>query len=415
MNDNGSCTVGFVIGKAKLAPLSAHTVPRLELGAAVLAVEVAELIQGKEIQKKSGLRTLNPFIDRDGLLRVGGRLKHAPIEQGEKHPVIIPGKSHIALLITRHFHERVKHQGRLFTEGAIRNAGFWIVGARKRIHSVIHKCIIRQKLRGRIVEQKMADLPPDRLATDPPFTYVGLDVFGPWMVASRRTRGVQQNKSDQTVAQNFKGACKELGMLAEELSFRSYLNEEGCRWIFNPPHASHMGGAWERLIGVARRILDSMLLQNSHSHLTHEMLATFLAEVSAIMNSRPLAPISSDPNSPALLTPATLLTQKVGVLSPPPGDFEKDFCRQKWKQVQQLASTFWERWRREYLVNLQSRRKWHTNQPNIREGDIVLMKEAQVKRNDWPMALVTKVFPGEDEKVRKIEIKVTKDGSVKLI
>lgn len=420
-------------------------------------VEFARLSEGKEIQKNSGLRTLNPFIDRDGLLRVGGRLKHAPIEQGEKHPVIIPGKSHIALLITRHFHERVKHQGRLFTEGAIRNAGFWIVGARKRIHSVIHKCIICQKLRGRIVEQKMADLPPDRLATDPPFTYVGLDVFGPWMVASRRTRGglanskrwvliftclsiravhfelidsldastfinalrrffairgpAKQIRSD--CGTNFKGACKELGMLAEELSFRSYLNEEGCRWIFNPPHASHMGGAWERLIGVARRILDSMLLQNSHSHLTYEMLATFLAEVSAIMNSRPLAPISSDPNSPALLTPATLLTQKVGVLSPPPGDFEKDFCRQKWKQVQQLASTFWERWRREYLVNLQSRRKWHTNQPNIREGDIVLMKEAQVKRNDWPMALVTKVFPGEDEKVRKIEIKVTKDGKCK--
>ncbi len=152
-------------------------------------VEFACLSAGKDLPKTSGLRTLNPFIDQDGLLRVGGRLKHAPIEQREKHPIIIPGKSHIALLITRHFHEWVRHQGRLFTEGAIRNAGFWITGAKKRIHSVIHKCIICQKLRGRPVEQKMADLPPDRLATDPPFTYVGLDVFGPWIVASRRTRG----------------------------------------------------------------------------------------------------------------------------------------------------------------------------------------------------------------------------------
>lgn len=149
---------------------------------------------------------------------------------------------------------------------------------------------------------------------------------------------------------NFKGACRELGMLAEEPSIRSYISEEGCRWVFNPPHASHMGGAWERLIGLARRILDSMLLQNSHTHLTHDMLATFLAEVSAIMNARPLAPISSDPNSPALLTPATLLTQKVGVLSPPPGDFEKDLCRQRWKQVQHLANSFWERW----LLSLRS-------------------------------------------------------------
>lgn len=53
------------------------------------------------------------------------------------------------------------------------------------------------------------------------------------------------------------------------------------------------------------------------------MSATLLAEVSAIMNARPLAPISTDPNSSDLLTPATILTQKVGVLSPPPGDFEK--------------------------------------------------------------------------------------------
>ncbi len=111
-------------------------------------VEFACLSAGKDLPKKCGLRTLNPFIDQDGLLRVGGRLKHAPIEQREKHPIIIPGKSHIALLITRHFHERVRHQGRLFTEGAIRNAGFWITGAKKRIQSVIHKCIICQKTCG---------------------------------------------------------------------------------------------------------------------------------------------------------------------------------------------------------------------------------------------------------------------------
>ncbi len=194
-------------------------------------------------------------------------------------------------------------------------------------------------------------------------------------------------------------------------NFRNYLSEEGCCWIFNPPHASHMGGAWERLIGVARRILDSMLLQNSHSHLTHDMLATFLAEVSAIMNARPLAPISSDPNSPDLLTPATLLTQKVGVLSPPPGTLKRIFAARNGNKFNNSLTRSGKGWRREYLVSLQSRRKWHTNRPNIKEGDIVLMKEAQVKRNDWPLALVTRVFPGSDDKVRKIEIKVTKDGN----
>ncbi len=105
------------------------------------------------------------------------------------------------------------------------------------------------------------------------------------------------------------------------------------------------------------------------------------------MNARPLAPISSDPNSPDLLTPATLLTQKVDVLSPPPGDFGKDLCRQKWKQVQQLADTFWERWRREYLFSLQRRRKWHTIRPNIKEGDIVLRSE-KLKSRSLRMGIV---------------------------
>ncbi len=73
-------------------------------------VEFACLSAGNDLPKISGLRTLNPFIDQDGLLRVGGRLKHVPIEKREKHPIIIPGKSHIALLITRHFHERVRQQ-----------------------------------------------------------------------------------------------------------------------------------------------------------------------------------------------------------------------------------------------------------------------------------------------------------------
>ncbi len=75
--------------------------------------------------------------------------------------------------------------------------------------------------------------------------------------------------------------------------------EKGCTWVFNPPHASHMGGAWERMIGVSRRILGSMLQQISPSCLTHEVLSTLMAEVTGIVNSRPLAPISTDPDSPS--------------------------------------------------------------------------------------------------------------------
>lgn len=74
------------------------------------------------------------------------------------------------------------------------------------------------------------------------------------------------------------------------------------------------------MIGVTRRIVDSMLLQNKHTHLTHEVLCTLIAEISAIINVRPLIPISSDPSSPIPLSPAMLLTQKPG-LHATPGNF----------------------------------------------------------------------------------------------
>ena len=250
------------------------------------------------------------------------------------------------------------------------------IGGKTLINSVLHKCVTCRKLRGKLEEQRMADLPPERLKTCPPFTYVGLDVFGPWTVTTRRTRGGQAENKRWVImftcmssramhlkvietmdtsscinalrhffalrgsakqlhsdcGTNFVGACKELGM---DKTVQAYLSEQGCSWIFNPPHASHMGGSWERMIGVARRILDAMLLQQN-TRLTHEVLCTLMT-VSAIINARPLLPVSTDPD-PFILSPSMLLTQKSGV-PPPPGDFtEKDLHTKQWRQVQALAN-----------------------------------------------------------------------------
>lgn len=196
-------------------------------------------------------------------------------------------------------------------------------------------------------------------------------------------------------------------------SVLKYLHNNSCTWEFNPPHGSHMGGTWERMIGVSRRILDSMLLQIRGAPLTHDVLCTLMAEVSAIINARPLVPISSDPSSPFLLTPAMLLTQKQG-LPVPPGDFtDKDLFKSQWKQVQALANEFWTRWREEYLSTLQPRRKWFTAHRNLQAGDIVLLKDNQSPRNEWPMGLVTSTFPSSDGKVRKIEVRITTQDTVK--
>lgn len=92
-----------------------------------------------------------------------------------------------------------------------------------------------------------------------------------------------------------------------------------------------------------------------------------------------------------------LLTQKTGTPPSRPCEFGKtELLKQQWKQVQFLAETFWERWRREYLTTLQARSRWQDKRPNLKEGDIVLMKDLQVHRNEWPIAVITKASPSTD-------------------
>ncbi|XP_031729760.1 uncharacterized protein LOC116397960 [Anarrhichthys ocellatus] len=215
---------------------------------------------------------------------------------------------------------------------------------------------------------------------------------------------------------NFVGACKQLKIPSniDNTTVKSYLSGQGCSWTFNPPHASHFGGTWERMIGLARRILDSMFLQLKDK-LTHEVLVTFMAEVTAIINGRPLVPVTTDSEDSFILTPAALLTQKVNVLSAPTGEFGvSDLYKHQWRQVQHLSNTFWDRWRKQFLPTLQARKKWQSTHPNINPGSVVLLKDSQVTRNEWPLGLVTQTFPSEDGKVRKVEIKVTRTGVTKL-
>ncbi|XP_047444585.1 uncharacterized protein LOC125010221 [Mugil cephalus] len=305
----------------------------------------------------------------------------------------------------------------------------------------------------------MSGLPADRLSSSPPFTHVGVDIFGPWIVTARRTRGghaqskrwaamftclstravhievletmttasfinslrrftairgpIKTLRSDRGT--NFIGACKELNIDTQDPDLQIHLHNSKCTWIFNPPHSSHMGGAWERMIGIARRILDALLLKPSTTHLTHEVLTTLMAEVTAIMNSRPLVPVSSDPEAPAVLTPSMLLTQKADILPAPEGDFDvNNLSIKHWKRVQSLADTFWRRWRQEYLATLQPRKKWRTDRRNLQVGDVVLLKDSQATRSEWPTGLIVKTVPSQDNRIRKVEVRVVKKGTPKV-
>ncbi|KAJ8015814.1 hypothetical protein DPEC_G00000260 [Dallia pectoralis] len=124
--------------------------------------------------------------------------------------------------------------------------------------------------------------------------------------------------------------------------------------------------------------------------------------------------LSTDAEMPQVLSPAMLLTQKASIAPAPPGDFKVDHLhKSQWRQVQSLADCFWKRWRQEFLATLQPRRKWAEVRPNLQEGDVVLLRDCQVKRNEWPIGLITKTMPSSDDRVRKVMVKTVKQGTVK--
>ncbi|XP_059836153.1 plectin-like [Hypanus sabinus] len=150
------------------------------------------------------------------------------------------------------------------------------------------------------------------------------------------------------------------------------------------------------------------------TRLAHEVLCTLMAEVTAIIDAQSFLPVSSDPENPFILLPSTLLTQKAGA-PPLPGDFsDKDLYTKQWRQVQALANQFWPRWRQKYLPLLQQRQKWTEPHRNLQVGDLVLLRDKQIARNSWPTARITATFPSEDGHVRKIELKTTDQGDVKI-
>ena len=391
------------------------------------------------------------FTDKLGVLRVKGRLSEdGGLTHGEAHPILVPSSHKAAEDIVRHFHVKVKHQGRHITSGAIRQAGFCIQGGAKLIRKLLSQCITCRRLRGAFCSQQMATLPPVRTTPAPPFQSTGLDVFGPFTVSEgTTTRASKATKKcwgllltcmvsravhvellpslDINALRNalrrfisIRGTCTAffsdrgtnfVAAANEDRELESLGKDLEATWSFNPPHSSHFGGVWERKIGAIRRALEATLLQHHQDGraLNRDELATLFHEAAAIVNSTPLWEVGG-PTDPQPLNPAMLLTQRSSsVQQDTPADQDvqdasNHYGKRRWRYVQQLANEFWERWRTSYLGYLSGRKKWLTPQRDLQPGDVVLMRDKAVPRLQWPMGRVVNVTPSHDGLVRTAEV-----------
>lgn len=438
-----------------------HTVEDLKKAEVAILRMVQEVHFEKDIEKlvrkvtvgtESSLYRLDPILDDNGLIRVGGRMSHSSDTYEVIHPVILPRKSHVTQLLIRHFHERVQHQGRGITTNELRSNGYWIIGCSAAVSSTIYHCLKCRKFRGRTQDQKMSDLPFDRVDPAPPFSYCGVDYFGPFYIKEGRKelkrygviftcftsravhleiantldtdsfinalrrflciRGpIRQLRSDRGT--NFIGAENELRRSISEMDdeqIAEFLKKEGCDYFqfrTNVPHASHMGGVWERQIRTVRSILATLLCTLG-KQLDDEALRTLICEVTAIVNSRPLSVENLNDPLSQVLTPNHLLTMKSKIILPPPGKFIKPdlYVRKRWRRIQYLANEFWFRWRREYLNNLQSREKWVKKRRNLKVGDVVMIKDDNFSRNRWRLGRISKAHEDVDGLVRKVRLTV---------
>ena len=434
-------------------PLTPRCMHRMETEALKVAQEecfgqeIADLHKRGRVKLSSQLAQLNPQIDDAGAVRLRGRLENSHLENETKRPIVLPQRHRVTRLLVEDYHRALGHAGVKHVLSKIRER-FWILRGLSAVKSVIGQCVICKKANKPLMTQIMAPLPESRtIADEPPFTRIGVDYFGPILVrvgrsSSKRygvlftclaSRAIHIEVSHSLDTQsflcaftrftarrgmpkfvtsdngtNFTAAEKELTGAACALDCDAIkARHPKIEWKFIPPHAPHMGGVWERLVRSVKGILYTLLNAEASRPVTDETLVTLLCEVEAILNDRPITTNPDAVEEPLALTPNMLLTFRRRPTIPP-GTFDaRDlYARRWWRQAQHLSNVFWARWTREYLLTLQLRQKWTHAVPDLKINDIVLVRDEQAPRGDWPLGLVTRLHHSSDGVARSAEVRV---------
>ncbi|XP_047541815.1 uncharacterized protein LOC125074530 [Vanessa atalanta] len=364
-------------------------------------------------KKKKKLRTLNIFLDSEGVIRVGGRLEMSSLSFNGKHPILIPKESFLSGLLIADAHQKTLHGGPS-------------------------------------TSQLMGQLPSARVTPNKPFLVSGVDYAGPINIRISKGRGNKSYKgyialficmSTRAVhlevvselstlgfiaafkrfvarrgrcaelysdnGSNFVGAARELLCLfsEEKTKFKpelaQYLATNGTQWNFIPPRAPNFGGLWEAGIKSTKFHLKRVV---GNSTLTYEEMATVLAQIEACLNSRPLSRVE-DPTEAVVLTPGHFLVGEPLVVVPEVNyESANMFTLRRWQLHQRMMQDFWRRWSQDYLHQFLQRHKWEYQNPEPSVGDVVLVKEDDLPPARWLLGKVEQKHPGPDKITRVVTI-----------
>ena len=396
------------------------------------------------------------YLDDQGVMKCKGRINNSTLSLAEKNPVLLPAKHPFTKLLVMHTHQRVKHGGVNATLTALRER-YWVLKGRQIVKGILRSCFVCKRLEGLPYNSPLPpDLPACRVSDDPPFAHTGLDFAGPLYVQElvdrghnakvyiclftcasthaihlELTRGLNVDSfimafrrfvgrrglpatllSDN--AKTFKLSSKDVQSICHSSEVFHYLTNQRTSWRFIVPRAPWWGGFWERMVQTVKRSLRKVIGQ---AVLKFDELNTLLIEIKSVINGRPLTYVYDDSEGISYaLTPAHLLYGRRLVTSPSATHFEimstnKALTRRS-KNQRFLLNQFANCWKKDYLLSLRESRvaKLNGQASCVKVGDVVILKNDNVKRVFWKLAKIVELLKGKDDVARAALINVATDN-----
>jgi len=414
--------------------------------------EILSLSKTKGVDKTSLLIALNPYLDTDHLIRVGGRLEKSDLPESAKHPIVLRSHPLVSLIIS-HAHEQTLHGGPQLTLAHLRT-DLWILRAQATVRMVLYRCVKCAREKAAISAELMGNLPDVRVNKSVrTFEHTGVDYAGPICVRIAAGRGHKSHKayialficmttkaihlelvSDYTSAAffvcfnrfvsrrgiphamysdngtTFQGADRELSAsynaAVRSSNFLNTLSVDRVTWHFLPPAAPHFGGLWEAGVRSVKHHLRRCV--GSYT-LTFEELNTLLCRIEACLNSRPIAATSDNLDDYRALTPGHFLIGANLVAVPEPSILDISETRlSRWQLVQRITEVFWRFWKNDYLHTLQQRPKWRVVNRLAKIGQIVLLRNPLAPPSHWELGRIIACHPGQDELTRVVTVKTAR-------
>lgn len=412
------------------------------------SLELGQLKKGKPVC--TSLQKLSIFLDEEGIIRVGGRLKKSGLRYGVRHPYLLPKDHKFCQLLIEFYHKSYCHAATTALIAILRRE-YWITSVRRQVSRVIKKCLVCFRFRPSIQPPFMADLPADRVTAARPFLGTATDFAGPFLVKSSLLRNAKAVKAYLCVfvclatkavhlevvsslsveafvaaftrfvsrrglpslirsdrGTNFIGAnnyLKEINqfLLDNQFILKEEFRRQNIHWEFNPPASPHMGGLFEAAVKSAKNLLKREV---GETILTFEELSTIFSKIEAILNSRPLVAMSEDPCDLEVLTPGHLLIGQP-LLALPESHWKETKCSKlsRFQLIQKLYQNIWSRWHTEYLTSLQTRNKWYSPTENLKIDDLVLIIDENSPPLQWRRGRVIELYQGKDSIVRSVKLK----------